>query len=109
MQKQKNIHVVIDRPLGSVHPKHPNIVYEVNYGYIPNTVAGDGEEQDVYVLGVDHAIEEFDGVLIAVIVREDDVEEKWVAAPPNTKFSDSEILEKVKFQEQYFSVKLVRK
>ena len=48
----QKVNVVIDRPLGSKHPKH-GFIYEVNYGYIPNTKSSDGEEQDVYVLGTD--------------------------------------------------------
>lgn len=46
----KNVDVVIDRPLGSKHPKW-DIYYTLNYGYIPNTISGDGEEIDVYIVG----------------------------------------------------------
>ena len=37
----KEVKVIIDRPLGSCHPKF-DMIYPINYGYIPNTVAGDG-------------------------------------------------------------------
>lgn len=40
----------MDRPLGTKHPKH-GWEYPVNYGYIPGTVSGDGEELDAYILG----------------------------------------------------------
>ena len=40
--------VKMDRPLGTKHPKH-GFIYPVNYGYIPNTISGDGEELDVYI------------------------------------------------------------
>ena len=73
--------VTIDRPLGSVHPSHPDIVYTVNYGYVEGIIAQNGEEQDVYVLGVDKPVKTFTGRIIAVIHRNDDIEEKWVAAP----------------------------
>ena len=43
----KSVHVVIDRPLGSRHPRHPHILYTCNYGYVPGVIAGDGAEQDV--------------------------------------------------------------
>jgi len=46
------VDVVIDRPLGSKHPKY-NYFYPVNYGYIPNTISGDGEELDAFILLVD--------------------------------------------------------
>lgn len=36
------VEVTIDRPLGSRHPHHPDIVYPVNYGYLLNTVSEDG-------------------------------------------------------------------
>lgn len=100
--ERKLLHAVIDRPLGSVHPKHPNIVYPINYGYVPGIIAPDGEEQDVYLLGVDEPLEEFTGQLIAVIRRLDDVEDKWVLAPEGMEFTEEEIRRAVSFQEQYF-------
>ena len=98
----KTVRVVVDRPLGSYHPKHKDIFYSVNYGYIEGIIAPDGEEQDAYVLGVDVPVKEFEGKIIAIIHREDDVEEKWVVAPENSIFTKEEIIEQVKFQEQYF-------
>lgn len=94
--------VTIDRPLGSVHPKHPDIYYPINYGFVEGILAGDGEEQDVYVLGVEVPVKAFTGRVIAVIHRKDDVEDKWVAAPGGMCFSAEEIREAVAFQEQYF-------
>lgn len=41
----KKAHVIIDRPLGSRHPKYRELIYEVNYGYVPGIIGGDGEEQ----------------------------------------------------------------
>lgn len=73
--------IKIDRPMGTAHPKRPDIIYPINYGYVPGLIAPDGEEQDAYVLGVDEPLTEFTGRLIAVIHRFDDVEEKWVLAP----------------------------
>lgn len=104
----KEVHVVIDRPLGSTHPKHANIVYEVNYGYVPDVIGGDGEEQDVYVLGVDEPISEFDGVVVAIIHRRNDNENKWVVVPRGYEVSDEEIAAKTKFQEKYFETVIVR-
>ena len=104
----RKVHVIVDRPLGTVHPHHDHIRYEVNYGYISGITAGDGEEQDAYILGVNEPIAEFDGVVIAVLHRADDVEEKWVVAPENVSFRDEEIMQKVYFQEKYFSVELRR-
>lgn len=105
--RRRAVSVVIDRPLGSFHPTHKEIYYTVNYGYIEGISAGDGEEQDAYVLGVDEPIERFDGEVIAVIRRLDDVEDKWVVAPKGVSFSKEEILQKVHFQEKFFQVEVV--
>lgn len=94
--------VIIDRPLGSYHPKHNDIYYQVNYGYIEGIIAPDNEEQDAYVLGVNKAVKEFTGKVIAVIHRRDDIEDKWVVAPDGISFSEQEIKEQVYFQEKYF-------
>lgn len=98
--------VKIDRPLGTYHPEHKDLYYPVNYGYIPELFANDGEEQDVYVLGVNEPVDTFTGELIAIIHRIDDVEDKWVVAPSGVKFSENEIEEQVNFQEQYFEHKI---
>lgn len=94
--------IKIDRPMGTAHPKHPDIIYPINYGYVPGLIAPDGEEQDAYVLGVDEPLTEFTGRLIAVIHRFDDVEEKWVLAPEGMSFTKKQIVELTHFQEQYY-------
>ena len=94
--------VKIDRPMGSYHPKHKDIHYPINYGYIEGIMAPDGEEQDAYVLGVDAPVREFTGIVIAIIHRYDDVEEKWVVAPEDMMLTREEIEKQVHFQEQYF-------
>ena len=54
------------------------------------------------MLGVDEPIEEFSGVIIAIIHIYDDVEEKWVVAPEDVSFTVEDIEKQVYFQEQYF-------
>lgn len=103
----KIVKVTVDRPLGSCHPKHPDICYPVNYGYVKGVMAADGEEQDVYILGVDVPVNEFTGRVIANIHRRDDVEDKWVAAPEGQTFSAEEIKARVEFQEQYFESEVI--
>ena len=100
------VKVIVDRPLGSRHPNHPDILYPVNYGYIPNTIAPDGEEQDAYILGVSAPIKEFTGMVIAIIHRQNDVEDKWVVAPDGMSFTKEEIMDLVFFQEQYFHTEI---
>ena len=96
------VKVIIDRPLGSRHPKYKDIMYPINYGYIEGIMAPDGEEQEAYVLGVNTPIREFTGKVIAIIHRNNDIEEKWVVAPDGIDFTDEEIAKQVRFQEQYF-------
>ena len=101
------VKVIIDRPLGSHHPKHTDIIYPVNYGYIPGVIAPDGEEQDAYVLGVNEPITQFVGKVIAVIHRLNDIEDKWVVAPENKMFSKDEIADLVAFQEKFFDIEIL--
>ena len=103
----KEVYIVIDRPLGSAHPKHDDIIYLVNYGYIPDTLGGDGEEIDVYLLGVSVPVRDFACRIIAVIERIDDNEDKLVAAPVGSKFSKEEIERFTNFQEQYFDTRII--
>lgn len=98
----KIVKVIVDRPLGSYHPEHPDMYYPINYGYIEGTIAADGEEEDAYILGIDEPVDEFTGRIIAIINREDDVEFKWVVAPEGVTFTEEEIMQQVHFQEQYF-------
>lgn len=96
------IKVIVDRPLGSYHPKHKDIYYPINYGYVEGVFAADQEEQDVYIVGVDKPLKEFTGEVIAIIHRLNDVEDKWVVAPIGSHYSKEEIRKLVFFQEQYF-------
>lgn len=94
--------VKIDRPLGSYHPKHKDLYYPINYGYVEGVIAGDGEEQDAYILGINEPLETFTGNIIAVIHRINDNENKWVVAKENTNYTVQEIEKQVQFQEKYF-------
>lgn len=41
--------LVIDRPRGSAHPRYPDMVYPLDYGYLAGTTASDGGGIDVWV------------------------------------------------------------
>ena len=98
----KTVHIVVDRPIGTQHPKHPDILYPINYGYIPDVYGGDGEELDVYLLGVNESVEEYTANVIGIVHRKNDVEDKLVAAPDGMSFTVKEIEDIIHFQEQYF-------
>lgn len=93
----------MDRPMGYIHH---GTTYPINYGYIEGIIAGDVEEQDVYILSNlpenQKALQTFTGKLIAIVHRKDDVEDKWVLTSPTENFTKSEIEKAVHFQEQYF-------
>ena len=106
----KIVTVKIDRPLGSIHSKKfPNHIYPINYGYIPNTVSGDGEELDAYILGIYEPLETFTGKCIAIIHRIDDNDDKLVVVPENRYFSNDEIRVLTEFQERFFKSKIIKR
>lgn len=103
----KNVTVIIDRPVGYCHQKNGySLIYPVNYGYIPGVTGGDGEELDVYVLGVESPLEKFSGRIIGIINRENDTEDKLVAAREDVSMTADEIYDAVRFQEQFFTTKI---
>ena len=95
------VDVVIDRPMGTTHPRESDIVYPINYGYVPGTMAPDGHPIDAYVLGADSPLKECSARVIAVIRRIDDVEDKLVVALSG-EWSLASIRESTVFQEQWF-------
>ena len=103
----KFVDVHIYRPLGSKHPKH-GFIYPVNYGYIPNTISGDGEELDCYVLGIFEPIESFSGKCIAVIHRTNDNDDKLIVVPEGINYSDDAIRALTEFQERFFESEINR-
>lgn len=99
----KTVTIEIDRPIGYVHHKGAKtLVYPINYGYIPGVLGGDGEELDVYLLGVDEAVSEYTARVIGIAHRENDVEDKLIAAPVDCSFSLSEMVQAISFQEKYY-------
>ena len=99
----KTVTVEIDRPIGCHHvTKGIHLDYTVNYGYLPGVSGGDGEEQDVYILGVSEPIEQFTGRIIGAVRRADDNEDKLIAAPEGMTFTKEQIAEEIRFVAQYF-------
>ncbi len=104
----KTVNVRVDRPMGSRHPKY-DFVYPINYGHLPGTEAPDGEELDVYILGVDQPIQAITGRVIAVIHRTDDNDDKLIVVPEDApEFSDNQIRGLTEFQEQYYTSVIIR-
>ena len=103
----KEVEVIIDRKLGSKHPKH-GFIYMLNYGYIPNTISGDGEELDAYVLGKFNPVKNTKGKVIAIIHRTNDNDDKLIVSANGKNYTDEQIRALTEFQEQYFESKIWR-
>ena len=101
------IKVIVDRPIGSAHPSHKDIIYGVNYGYVEGIFAPDGEEQDAYILGIDRPISEYTGKVIAIVHRLDDIEDKWIVAPEGAHYTKEEIIKQIEFQERFFKYEII--
>ena len=102
----KKVKVVMDRPMGSKHPKW-NFIYPINYGYVPNTISGDGEELDAYIVGIFEPVEEYEGKCIAAIHRLDDDDDKLVIAPKEKIYTKQQIEALVEFQERFFEHEII--
>lgn len=103
----KEVTIKIDRKLGSRHPKH-GFMYIVNYGFIPNTISGDGEELDAYLLGEFEPVNESSGKVIAIIHRTNDDDDKLIVSKNGKEYSDEAIRALTEFQEQYFESIIIR-
>ena len=104
----KTVRIVVDRPVGYVHKKEKyTLVYPINYGYVPGVLGGDGEELDVYLLGVPEPVTEYEAKVIGAVCREDDVEDKLIAAPEGAVFTPEEMAAAVEFQEKYYRTAVV--
>ena len=103
----KIVDVDIDRPMGSRHPDH-DLIYPVNYGFVPGVSGLDGEELDAYLLGVDSPVKGFTGRCIAVIRRSDDADDKLVVVPDGEHFTNEQIRGLTEFQERYFNSSILR-
>ena len=102
----KKVKVVMDRPMGSKHPKW-NFIYPINYGYVPNTISGDGEELDAYIVGIFEPLKEYEGKCIAAIHRLDDDDDKLVIAPEEKIYTKQQIEALVEFQERFFEYEII--
>ncbi len=103
----KTVKIKIDRPIGYVHKKkNYSLIYPINYGFIPDVLGGDDEELDVYLLGVNEPVSEYECEIIAIVHRHNDIEDKLVGVPLGVSFSEKEIENLVHFQEQYYDVQI---
>ena len=94
----KVVTIGIDRPIGYVHQKKDYaLVYPINSGYIPGVLGGDGEELDVYLLGVREPVESYTGRIVGIVHREDDVEDKLIMAPEGVIPTAAQIADAIRY------------
>lgn len=103
----KEVTVEIDRQLGSRHPKH-GFMYMLNYEYIPNTISGDGEELDAYLINEFEPVTKGKGKVIAIIHRTNDDDDKLIVSKDGKDYSDDAIKALTEFQERYFESAIIR-
>ena len=103
----KEVSIEIDRPMGTRHPKH-GFMYMINYGFISNTISGDGEELDAYLVGEFEPVEKSSGKVIAIIHRTNDDDDKLIVSKDNKEYSDDAIRALTEFQERYFESIIIR-
>lgn len=103
----KEVSVEIDRQLGSKHPKH-GFMYMLNYGFIPNTISGDDEELDAYLVGEFEPVAKSKGKVIAIIHRTNDDDDKLIVSKGGKEYSDDAIRAMTEFQERFFESIIIR-
>jgi inorganic pyrophosphatase len=95
----RTVDLVIDRPCGSRHPTC-GFFYPANYGYVPGTLAPDGDELDAYYLGPSEPMSSAQGICIAIVHRFYDDDDKLVVVPHSGRMlDDAAIAAAVEFQE----------
>lgn len=101
----KMVKLIIDQPFGTYYK---GALYTENYGYLPGTVAPDGGGLDAYFLGKDEPLKEAEGVVIAIIHRLEDDDDKLIVVPEGVTMTDEQINEAVNFRERFFKHEIVR-
>lgn len=104
----KTVHIEIDRPKGYIHQKENyTLTYPINYGYIPGAYGGDGEELDVYLLGVDEAVNEYTCKIIGAAIRKNDVEDKLIGAAEGIDLTLEQVQDMINFQEKWYDTEII--
>jgi inorganic pyrophosphatase len=81
--------IYIDRPKGSAHPRFPDLIYPLDYGYLKNTSGGDGNEIDVW--RGSNAGDKLAGIICTVDIIKNDAEIKLLVGCTDAEI---EIIEK---------------
>ena len=96
----KKVTLKIDRLLGKRHPQY-GFIYMINYRYVPDTISGDGEELDAYLIRKFEPVTSSKGRIIAVMHGINDDDDKLVASKNGNDYSDDAIRALTEFQERF--------
>lgn len=102
----KTVTVTVDRPYGSFHPHHPDVLYPLNYGYVNELVSADGEFQDAYVYGPKEPVESFTGIVSGILYRKDGPS-RFIVTRAGEMIDRDQIIEAVAFEEQYYDTRFI--
>ncbi len=103
----KNVFVKIDRLLDSVHARINEFEYKAYYGYLikindPNIV-----RQDAYVICKNELINEFTGIVKAIIICKSDIKDKLVVCSSDCDVSKDQIKALINLQEKSFDFEII--
>lgn len=72
-------------------------------------MAGDGEEIDAYLVGWPEPMENVDGIVVAVVRRDDDVQDKLVVVPHAgaDDWTPDKLRQAVGFWERFFTSRII--
>ena len=102
----KNVYLRVFHPKGFTAE---GTTYPINWGQIENLTALDGSFQDAYLIDGDDPIKEVPAKVIAIIEREDDIEDQLAVSIKDAPISDEEIEQAVRFKEKDHKYRIVRK
>lgn len=96
--------IIIDRPKGTVHPKYPDFIYHVDYGYLKNTTSMDNDGIDVW-LGSDSS-QAVDAIMCTVDLLKRDSEIKILIGSTE---AEKELVFQTHNESQYMKGILIRR
>lgn len=96
--------IVIDRPKGTAHPRYPDLIYEVDYGFLKNTTSMDGGGIDVWV-GTDEK-KSIDAIICTIDLMKRDSEIKILIGCTE---EEKRLIDKIHNQSEYMKGILIRR
>lgn len=101
------VHVIIDKPKGTSDLDFKSITYPVDCGYVDNYYRQkDGTPLRCYILHNNNEENEIYGRIVAHVKRLNDIEDRYVVVPYNIKIRKKDIIEKIRFIEDYYEFKV---